>query len=107
MLTRDELVKQKTKEVALDGGNVLIRALTAAEALELRGMDIHSKEIFGLVSKSLIDPLMSAEDVSQLAISDMNKLTEAMFTFNALGPNAIKDAQNELKKTINTERPTQ
>ena len=46
MLTREALIKAHTKEVTLEGGSVIIRALTAAEAFELRGKDLQSAEIF-------------------------------------------------------------
>ena len=99
MLTRDQLVKPRTKEVPLEGGTILIRALTAAEAFELRGKDLQSAEIFGLIAKSIVDPVLSADDIGMLPASTVTTLTTEIFTFNALGPKAIEEATEELKKT--------
>ena len=99
MLTRDELVKPKTKEIGIEGGSVIIRALTAAEAFELRGKDLQSAEIFGLIAKSIVEPQLSAEDVGGLAVSVVTALTTEKFAFNALGAKAVEDATAELKKT--------
>jgi hypothetical protein len=99
MLTREALIKAHTKEVSIEGGSVIIRALTAAEAFELRGKDLQSAEIFGLIARSIVDPQLSAEDVGGLAVSVVTQLTTEIFTFNALGEKAVEDATAELKKT--------
>jgi hypothetical protein len=99
MLTRDQLVKPKTKEIAIEGGSVVIRALTAAEAFDLRGKDIHSVEIFGIIAMSVVDPVLTVEDVGSLATTTVTKLVSEIFAFNALGSKAIAEAESELKKT--------
>ena len=99
MLTRDQLVKPRTKEVSLEGGTIIIRALTAAEAFSLRGKDIQSAEIFGLISISVVDPVLTPEDIGMLPTSVVTQLTTEIFAFNALGPKAIAEAESELKKT--------
>ena len=99
MLTREALIKAHTKEVTLEGGSVIIRALTAAEAFELRGKDLQSAEIFGLIAKSIVEPQITAEDVGGLAVSVVTALTTEIFAFNALGAKAVEDATAELKKT--------
>ena len=99
MWSRDDLVKQRTKEITIEGGAMVIRALTAAEALELRGKDIQSAEIFGLISKSIVEPALSPEDVGLLPTSFVTALTMEIFEFNALGKKAVEDAAAELKKT--------
>lgn len=99
MLTRDQLVKPKTKEITIEGGSVVIRALTAAEAFDLRGKDLQSAEIFGMIAKSIVDPVLSADDIGMLPASTVTQLTTEIFAFNALGPKAIDEAQAELKKT--------
>ena len=78
---------------------MVIRALTAAEAFEMRGKDMQSAEIFGMISKSIVDPVLSPEDIGMLPASTLTALTTEIFTFNALGPKAITDAEAELKKT--------
>src|SRR5512133_3163116 len=99
MLTRDQLVKPRTKEITIEGGSVVIRALTAAEAFEMRGKDMQSAEIFGMIAKSIVEPVLSAEDVGMLPASTVTQLTAEIFAFNALGPKAIAEATSELKKT--------
>ena len=99
MLTREALIKARTKEVTLEGGSVIIRALTAAEAFELRGKDLQSAEIFGLIANSIVEPQLSAEDIGSLAVSVVTTLTTEIFAFNALGSKAVEDATAELKKT--------
>ena len=99
MLTREALIKARTKVISIEGGTVIIRALTAAEAFELRGKDLQSAEIFGLIAKSIVDPQLSAEDIGGLAVSVVTQLTTEIFAFNALGEKAVEDATAELKKT--------
>lgn len=100
MLTRDELIKRREKTITIEGGAMVIRALTAAEAMEMRGRDFQSAEIFNLVAASVVDPQLSAEDIGLLPASVMNALTTEIFAFNALGPKAIEEAKDELKKTV-------
>ncbi len=78
---------------------MVIRALTAAEAFDLRGKDLQSAEIFGLISRSIVDPELSPEDIGSLPASIVTQLTTEIFAFNALGPKAIAEATEELKKT--------
>jgi hypothetical protein len=106
MLTRDQLVKPKTKEITIEGGSVVIRALTAAEAFEMRGKDMQSAEIFGLIANSIVDPVLSPEDIGLMPASIITQLTTEIFAFNALGPKAIAEAEQELKKTIADDKPT-
>jgi hypothetical protein len=100
MLTRDDLLKPKTKTVKVDGGEIVIRALRASEAMELRGKDLGSAEIFQVIASSIVSPQLTAEDVGNLSIATMNKVTVEVFAFNAMGEKAIADAQDELKKTM-------
>lgn len=99
MLTRDDLIKPRTQQVTIDGGTVVIRALTAGEALQMREKDLHSAEIFGLIAMSIVEPELSADDIGLLPASVVTQLTTEIFTFNALGPKAIAEATEELKKT--------
>ena len=99
MWSRDDLIKPRTKEITIEGGSMVIRALTAAEAFELRGKDLGSAEIFGLMSRSITDPVLSPEDIGQLPTSIVTELTAEIFAFNGLGKKAVEDAKEELKKT--------
>ena len=99
MWSRDDLIKPRTKEITIEGGAMVIRALTAAEAFELRGKDLGSSEIFGLIAMSIVEPVLSADDIGMLPTSIVTELTAEIFTFNGLGSKAVEDATNELKKT--------
>jgi hypothetical protein len=99
MWTREELIKPRTKEITIEGGTMVIRALTAAEAFQLRGKDMQSAEIFGLVSISIVEPVLSADDIGSLPTSIITAITTEIFTFNGLGSKAVEDATAELKKT--------
>jgi len=78
---------------------MVIRALTASEALDLRGKDLQGADIFGLISKSVAEPVLSVEDVGLIPSSMITELMKEIFTFNGLGSKAISDAVDELKKT--------
>ena len=103
MLTREALIKARTKEVTLEGGSVIIRALTAAEAFELRGKDLQSAEIFEVIAVSVVDengaPMLTAEEVGKIAISTLEQIVKSIFSFNSLGQKAVDEAVEELKKT--------
>lgn len=99
MLTRDQLIKPRTKEITIEGGTMVIRALTAAEAFDLRGKDLGSTEIFGLIAKSIVEPALSPDDIGLLPTSVVTDVTTEIFAFNGLGPKAIENAKAELKKT--------
>lgn len=99
MWTRDALIKPRTKQITIEGGTMVIRALTAAEAFELRGKDLGSAEIFELIAKSISEPVLSAADIGMLSTSIVTALTAEIFEFNALGKKAVEDATAELKKT--------
>jgi hypothetical protein len=99
-LTRDALIAPKTKTVKVDGGEIVIRALRASEAMELRGKDLGSAEIFGVIASSIVEPKLTAEEAGQLSIATMNKIVVAVFAFNKLGDEAAAEAQAELKKTV-------
>lgn len=99
MWSRDDLIKPRTKEITIEGGSMVIRALTADEAFELRGKELGRTEIFGLISKSIVQPELSADDVGLLPTSIVTELTTEIFAFNALGQKAVEDAKAELKKT--------
>lgn len=107
MWSREDLVKQRTKEITIEGGTMVICAMTASEALDLRGKDIDGKQIFEIISKSVIEPVLSADDIGLLPTSIVTSLTTEIFSFNALGNKAVEDAVSELKKTedLNTNLP--
>lgn len=99
MWSRDDLIKQRTKEITIEGDTMVIRAFTASEASEFRGKEIKSAEIFGLIAKSVVEPVLSSEDIGLLPASVVTKLTKEIFTYNAFSPTAVADAIAELKKT--------
>lgn len=99
MWSRDDLLDPRRKEITIEGGSMVIRALTAGEAFALRGLDLGSGEIFDLIAKSIYEPALSADDVALLPTSFVTQLTAEIFTFNGLGNKAVEDAKDELKKT--------
>ena len=66
----------------------------------MRGVDMQSADIFGMIAKSIVDPVITPEDVGLLPASTLTELTSEIFIFNALGPKAIAMAEAELKKTM-------
>jgi hypothetical protein len=99
MLTRDALIAPKTKTVKVEGGEIVIRKLRAAEAIELRGKELTGPEIFKLIADSMTEPAVTVEDVGQFTATDMNKILFEVFAFNGLGESAVAEARDELKKT--------
>lgn len=98
MLTREALIRPRTKEIQLEEGKIVIRALRADEAIELRGRDLKGADIFQVIANSIVEPQLSAEDVGQLPVARMNIIVAEVFAFNAMGEKALADAQAELKK---------
>lgn len=103
MLTRDQLLKPKTTTIDVDGGSLIIRALSAEYAMGLRGKDLQGADIFQIIADSIIqengDPMLTGQEVGTLAISTLEQITKAVFAFNSLGAKAVEDATAELKKT--------
>jgi hypothetical protein len=103
MLTRDQLLKPKTTTIEIDGGSLIIRALSAEYAMGLRGRDLQGADIFQIIADSIVqengETMLTGAEVGTLAISTIEQITKAIFTFNALGDKAIEDATAELKKT--------
>lgn len=97
-LTRADLVKSQTKAVELKEGSIIIRALTAGEAMAYRGKELGPDEIFGMLAQSICEPALTIDDVRALPVSIVNEIVAEVLAFNALGGNAIADAQAELKK---------
>ena len=109
MLSKAALLKPKTTRVAVGDGYVTIKAMTAAYAASLRGVELDSARIFQVIADSMVDEngatFLTAEDVGNIAIIDMNEIVAGVFAFNALGAKAVQQAQDELKK-VQTEEPT-
>lgn len=105
IFSRDQLTAPKTQEVHLEGGSVIIRMLTAGEAMEYRGKQMGAEEIFGMLALSIYDPKMTVEDVREIPVTVVSEIVTAVFTFNALGQKAVKEAIDELKKTTNEDLP--
>ncbi len=106
MLTREQMIAPRTREVALPDGSIVIRALTAGEAMGYRGKDLDAAAIFGLLAKSMVEPALSVDDIACLPVAMVTEITRAVFAFNALGEKAIADAADELKKTPNGDSTT-
>jgi hypothetical protein len=103
MLTRDQLLKPKTTTIKVDGGSLLIRALSAEYAMGLRGRDLQGADIFQVISDSIVqengETMLTGAEVGTLAISTLEQIVKQVFEFNALGKKAVEEATAELKKT--------
>ena len=103
MLTRDQLLKPKTTTIEIDGGSLIIRALSAEYAMGLRGRDLQGADIFQVIADSIVDEqgnnMLTGAEVGTLAISTLEQIVKQVFEFNALGRKAVEDATAELKKT--------
>lgn len=103
MLTKDQLLKPKTKVIDVDGETLTIRALSAEYSLSLRGKDLHGVEIFDVVAVSIIDEsgeqMLTTQEVGTIAIATLEQIVKQVFAFNSLSKKAVDDAIAELKKT--------
>jgi hypothetical protein len=103
MLTKAELLKPKTSTIEVDGGSLTIRALSAEYAMGLRGRDLQGADIFDVIADSIIqedgEKMLTGAEVGTLAISTLEQIVKQVFTFNALGKQAVDEAMGELKKT--------
>jgi hypothetical protein len=103
MLTKDDLLKPKTKQIDVDGEKLTIRAMSAEYAMSLRGRNLQGADIFEVIAESVIDEngekMLTAVEVGRIAISTLEQIVKAIFTFNALGEKAVSEAVDELKKT--------
>lgn len=103
MLTREQLLKPKTTTINVDGGSLIIRALSAEYAMGLRGRDLQGADIFDVIADSIVDEqgntMLTGAEVGALAISTLEQIVKQVFEFNALGKKAVDDATAELKKT--------
>ena len=92
MLTRDQLLKPKTTTINVDGGSLLIRALSAEYAMGLRGRDLQGADIFQVIADSIVDEngvtMLTGAEVGTLAISTLEQIVKQVFEFNALGKKA-------------------
>ena len=104
MLTREQLLNlKKTTTINVDGGSLIIRALSAEYAMGLRGRNLQSPDIFEVIADSVIqengEPMLTSAEVGTLAISILEQIVRQVFAFNSLGSKAASEAVDELKKT--------
>jgi uncharacterized protein YunC (DUF1805 family) len=97
-LTRTEILKVKTKELEVDGGLVTICALSASYAISLRGKTLGDAEIFDMLSKSLVAPELTPEEVGTLPITTVEQIVKGVMSFNSMSEGAVVEATNKLKK---------
>lgn len=97
ILTADALTKIKTKEVEIAGGVVIVKQMSAAYALALRGKDMTDDDTFKLVADLVVEPKLTAEQVSEMNIADVTTLAEAILDFNGIKQDAVEKAKADLK----------
>lgn len=99
-LTRDQLLARTSKrtEVELDGGTVIIRGMTRAEAAEMRKLDEGGAgplelEAFGLAT-CLVEPAISIADarvwLANDEASEIQKVIDAIQRQNGQGEGQAK-----------------
>jgi hypothetical protein len=100
-LSKTALLKPKIKSIDVDDGLVSIRALNASYAISLRGKTLGDTEIFDMLSKSICneagDPLLTPDEVGQLALSTLNQIVKGVMAFNSMAEGAVKEATDTLK----------
>lgn len=99
MLSREEILARKTgrKTVQLpDGGEVSIRALTRDEVYKAEEQKSRGDRDNFIVSKALLDPKLSAEDVAAWgengAAGDITVILEAVAELSGLKQGADKSS---------------
>ena len=96
-LSKSQILTVKTKDLDVDGGIVTIRALSASFAISLRGKTLGDAEIFDMLSKSLVAPELTAEEIGGLAITTVEQIVKGVMAFNSMSEGAIVEATNKLK----------
>jgi len=96
-LSKTEILTVKTKDLEVDGGLVTIKALNASYAISLRGKDLGDTEIFDMLSKSLVDPELTPEEVGTLSITTLKQIVDGVMDFNSMSESAVVEATNKLK----------
>jgi hypothetical protein len=98
-LTREEILGRKVGhgELNIEGfGTVGIRALTMAEAVEVRALEGRAEQVYLIISLGMIDPPMTLADVEQWASSDaagpLNAISEGIAVISGMSEGAGKDA---------------
>ena len=97
VLSKDQLLTVKTKDLEVDGGLVTIKALNASYAISLRGKNLGDTEIFDMLSKSLVSPELTPEEVGTLSITTLKQIVDGVMVFNSMSESAVKEATDTLK----------
>ena len=96
-LSKTEILTVKTKDLEVDGGLVTIKALNASYAISLRGKNLGDTEIFDMLSKSLVSPELTPEEVGTLSITTLKQIVDGVMDFNSMSESAVKEATDTLK----------
>jgi hypothetical protein len=92
MLTKEQLIAIKTKEVELSGlGKVTIRKLKIKEVYE-KGKSFE-EETLKLLSLSLVKPQMSPEEVAEMDSDASLQLQDEVMEFSGLTPTAADELE--------------
>lgn len=97
-LTRAEILARKihgkTEPFELDGGEVLIRGLTHSEALEVRDQDTTLLRMCVMISRGIVNPAMSVDDVRAWSDADeagvLTRLSERISELSGMSEGAGK-----------------
>lgn len=119
MLTREEILRCKdlglsSVEIPEWGGTVFVRQMTALERLDFARENQDDDEAGArLVARLVIDeggqPIFTPEDAPSLMTKNANVITRivsAILEFNALGRNAVEDAQKNSGPSPSSDSPS-
>lgn len=102
MLTKEQLLKPKTKELPIGDGVILVKALPARFILELKGKELVDEDFYRIISASVIDEtgqtMLTADDAAGMDFFIMNQLVIGIMEFNSLAAEAVRAAKEALKK---------
>ena len=85
MWNKESLLKSETITVKVCGGDVVIRKLKAGEVLKKGNDEDRAVE---MVAASLIEPVLTVEDVKNMSIDAVNSLLAEIMTFNGMDKEA-------------------
>lgn len=85
MWNKETLLKSQTMTVSVCGNDVVIRKLKAGEVLKKGNDEDRAVE---MVAASLIEPVLTVEDVKNMPIDAVNSLLAEIMTFNGMDKDA-------------------
>jgi hypothetical protein len=102
-LSKSDLLRPKIMRLETGCGSVLIRALSAAYAISLRGKSLADDQIFDMLARSICDedgaPIMTPAEVGEIDLKTLQAIVNGVLEFNSLAEGSHAAAADALKKT--------